>query len=61
MKRPIAPCKGCEERRPGCHGECDLYKTFRAALDEFNEQIQHDREIEAALNQFDYEQKRRRR
>ena len=25
-----APCKGCQDRRVGCHGECEKYQTFRA-------------------------------
>lgn len=28
-----APCMGCENRHPGCHSECDLYKQFRANRD----------------------------
>lgn len=27
----ISPCKGCEKRHPGCHGECDAYKTWSEA------------------------------
>ena len=22
------PCKGCDNRHLGCHGECEEYKTF---------------------------------
>ena len=28
-----APCKGCQEREPGCHGKCDKYQAFRAEQD----------------------------
>lgn len=27
------PCKDCEHRRPGCHGECEVYKAWRAPFD----------------------------
>lgn len=27
------PCKGCEDRVPGCHGGCDKFKAFREDLD----------------------------
>ena len=61
MKRPKPPCKGCEERRPGCHTECDGYKTFRADLDAFNKIIKEAEDRERDLDQFDYDQKRKRR
>ena len=25
-----APCKGCEERHPGCHDSCGKYKAWKA-------------------------------
>lgn len=28
-----APCKDCDRRHPGCHSECEDYKTFRAEQD----------------------------
>lgn len=28
------PCLDCPDRSIGCHGTCERYKTFRAALDE---------------------------
>ena len=27
VKRP--PCKACEKRAPGCHGQCEAYKDFQ--------------------------------
>lgn len=24
----LAPCKGCEERKVGCHGSCERYAEF---------------------------------
>jgi len=25
-----APCKGCQDRRIGCHGDCEKYREFHA-------------------------------
>ena len=30
-------CKGCEERKVGCHSCCESYKEERKRLDETNE------------------------
>ncbi|MCR4886288.1 MAG: hypothetical protein K5919_05170 [Clostridiales bacterium] len=29
-----APCKGCEDRRLGCHGKCEKYRAWRAGMDQ---------------------------
>lgn len=26
------PCKGCEDRAVGCHGNCERYKQYKAEL-----------------------------
>lgn len=36
MPYPKSPCKDCEKRHIGCHSECDSYKEFRSAVDEFS-------------------------
>ena len=28
MKQPNAPCKGCNDRKIGCHAECERYSEF---------------------------------
>lgn len=28
------PCKGCQRRKPGCHGNCERYLNWRAGLEE---------------------------
>lgn len=28
-----APCMDCQNRHPGCHGQCEAYKAFRAKRD----------------------------
>ena len=33
-----APCKGCADRKLGCHSSCEEYLEFRKAQDEINEQ-----------------------
>ncbi len=33
--RPKAPCKDCEKRHPGCHGECEAYAEFQKQHDEY--------------------------
>ena len=30
----IFSCKGCEERKPGCHGSCEKYKREKAEYEE---------------------------
>lgn len=30
----IAPCKDCERRHPGCHGECPEYGEWKRLHDE---------------------------
>lgn len=35
----IPPCKGCTERRIGCHARCDGYRLFRAMLDIKKEEV----------------------
>ena len=34
IKRMDAPCKGCTDRKQGCHGQCEHYKAFRETMDE---------------------------
>lgn len=30
------PCKGCTARRAACHGSCEAYKQWRAAIAAYN-------------------------
>ena len=30
MSPPRSPCYKCEERSPGCHGSCEIYKNWIA-------------------------------
>lgn len=33
------PCKGCEERHPGCHADCEGYLAWKAEYQEKQETI----------------------
>ena len=44
-------CKGCAERREGCHSGCERYKDFRKKLDEANERRRLDNEARYSLIQ----------
>ena len=35
--RDTPPCKGCEERNPGCHGKCPKYFQWKLELARVNE------------------------
>ena len=46
----IPPCKDCEERRVGCHSDCEKYKKWRKAKDE-----QYKEELEKRRSDIEYE------
>ena len=61
MNRPIpitrdaAPCKGCADRYPACHGECENYKSWRERLDEVNQRRkEYNNKPFVQYNPFDY-------
>lgn len=31
--KAVSPCKGCKDRSPTCHGECEKYIEFQKQLD----------------------------
>lgn len=35
--RDKAPCLGCPDREPGCHGKCVGYKHWRETVDKTND------------------------
>lgn len=37
--RPKAPCKDCENRHPGCHGECEEYAEFQRLHKEYYHEV----------------------
>ena len=30
----VSPCKGCKERKEGCHSRCDHYKDWKDDLEQ---------------------------
>lgn len=43
------PCKDCEFRRPGCHGSCEPFKTWRSPLDGLREEKRRLREVDEVI------------
>ena len=43
MRKPEAPCKGCEFKYDGCHSECEIYQIFKIERDEYNEMVREGR------------------
>lgn len=39
MKRPESPCANCKDRQVGCHALCKAYADFKAATDDYKEQV----------------------
>ena len=35
----MAPCKGCQERNPGCHDRCGAYEKYRETVARKNENL----------------------
>ena len=46
-----APCYGCDFRQNGCHADCEKYKEFRQAVEDFRKMQQESRDITHALQQ----------
>lgn len=40
------PCKGCQDRYVGCHGQCDMYKGWRAEYDRVHAAVEAQRDVE---------------
>lgn len=36
----IAPCKGCEDRKMGCHSKCEKYIEWKKATEERKKAIE---------------------
>lgn len=37
------PCKDCEFRHPGCHGDCEAFKTWKHPLELMKEDLKRER------------------
>ena len=45
----ISPCKGCEEREPGCHTNCMAYKKWHAEDIKQKEKLKQDKKASLAM------------
>lgn len=36
--RPKSPCKDCEARELRCHSQCEMYKSYKAKLRDYEKQ-----------------------
>jgi len=41
-----APCKGCEDRNPECHGKCERYKAFQAENEKAKAKAREERDLD---------------
>lgn len=46
------PCRGCPDRKVGCHAWCDAYLAFRKAKDEENRRKFIERELNHAYEEW---------
>lgn len=49
MKKPIAKCKDCHNRKVGCHSTCEEYKKFLQENEEWKKMIGSEKEREMAV------------
>ena len=53
--RDKPPCKGCAERYPGCHDNCEKYKAWKSRLDEVNKRRkEYESKPFVKYNPYDY-------
>ena len=45
--KPQSPCYKCEDRRVGCHAECERYSAYRAKLEAWREVVMAEQMKEA--------------
>lgn len=59
MRKPIAPCKGCEDRAMQCHSSCVRYKEWKEKCRQIRTETKAARYKEHTVE--DYEIKARKR
>lgn len=42
-------CRGCTERKVGCHSSCEVYARFKEKIDGINAKRQEERDINDGL------------
>lgn len=59
MKKPNSPCYNCQDRRPGCHGECDRFAEYQERLQKYNERCRSNyKHIHAAAQPFNQQKEK---
>lgn len=43
------PCKGCPDKTPGCHSNCEKYIAYRICLDALREQEAQEKKLKEDL------------
>lgn len=59
MSYPKPPCKGCQERGPGCHASCEKYKTWAADREREREEKFQAQALENRATSFALEGRRK--
>lgn len=59
MAKANSPCKDCERRYQGCHGQCEDYQTWKAAWDAERNERHKEKEKETMLGDYYVESVRR--
>lgn len=59
MRKPDAPCKGCERRKFRCHAMCVAYAAFCYDNDAFKDMIHDNKEKNHALEEVGVRRSRR--
>ena len=47
-----APCLGCQERYPGCHGSCERYLEYQQSRKVYNYNISKKRNADRGADDF---------
>ena len=50
------PCRFCDNRKVGCHSNCDLYKEWKEELSQYNEKIRISRKASYVNRRGKYQQ-----
>lgn len=54
IKKPIAPCKDCKERKENCHAECVRYITYSVDMQVYRYALRQAKKY-AGIRVMDYE------
>lgn len=48
----MSPCKDCEERYIGCHGDCEKYKSFYEQNEKIKANIRKEKEKDKEIGAY---------